>query len=302
MTDRMEWAMKNSVEAPPESTPTAPHAEVPEALRDRRQLAAGEPFSFGCHQNLECFTRCCADVNILLTPVDVLRLSRRLSMSTGEFLEKHTLTPVTKDLHLPVVMLRMGDEPEKRCSFVSDQGCGVYEDRPWSCRMYPLGMALPPARAGVEPEPVHFLFEDDFCRGGGEKQEWTVESWKENQQISEQEELESGFREIVSHPWFIGGRQLDPKRMEMFYTSCYDLDTFRRFVFSTTFTQRFMLEDGLLEQLQTDDEALLRFAFRWLRFALFGEPTIRVSAVAVRAAEAAVAAKAEEAAKAERNS
>ena len=114
--------------------------------------------------------------------------------------------------------------------------------------------------------------------GHAEKTEWTVASWKADQGLEHQEELEKGFHEIVSHPWFIGGqRQLDPKRMEMFYTACYDLDTFRRFVTTTTFAERFELEDGLLEQLETDDEALLRFAFRWLRFALFAEPTMKVT-------------------------
>ncbi len=109
-------------------------------------------------------------------------------------------------------------------------------------------------------------------------------AWKADQDLSEQEELEAGFRELVSHPWFIGGtRQLDPKRMEMFYTACYDLDTFRRFVFSTTFISRFELDDDLVAQLQTDDEALLRFAFRWLRFALFAEPTMTATDAATQA-------------------
>ena len=198
-------------------------------------------------------------------------------MTTADFLDKHTQMPITKDLHLPVVMLKMGDEPEKRCSFVSEEGCGVYEDRPWACRMYPLGSAMPPARAGEEPEPVHFLFEDDFCKGHAETdRNGPSRAGRTTRSCEHQEELETGFREIVSHPWFIGGqRQLDPKRMEMFYTACYDLDTFRRFVFSTSFTERFELEEDLLEQLKTDDEALLRFAFRWLRFALFAEPTMK---------------------------
>jgi len=248
---------------------------MPDLLKDRRQLAPGEPFKFGCHKGLKCFTDCCGDINILLTPVDVLRLARRLEMSTDEFLQKHTQMPVTKDLHLPVIMLKLGPEPERRCEFVGPDGCTVYEDRPWSCRMYPVGMAIPPARAGEEPEPVHFLFEDDFCHGHGEAQEWTIESWKADQGLEAQEELEAGFREIVSHPWFIGGtRQLDPKRMEMFYTACYDLDNFRRFVTESTLAKRFVLEDGLIEQLKTDDEALLRFACRWLRYALFAEPTM----------------------------
>ena len=80
----------------------------------------------------------------------------------------------------------------------------------------------------------------------------------------------------MSHPWFIGGRTLDPKRMHMLYTACYDLDTFRTFVFESSFVDRFEIPSDELEELKTNDEALLQFAFKWLRFALFAEPTLQV--------------------------
>lgn len=254
----------------------AAEATLPEFMQDKRQLAPDETFCFGCHKNVPCFTDCCQDITILLTPLDVLKLSRKLGLETQDFLDRYTLTPITKDLHLPVLMLKMNEADNKKCHFVGDGGCSVYEDRPWACRMYPLGSALPPARAGVEPKPVYFLFEDSFCKGRVEKDEWTVARYRENQGVPDREALEQGFQEIVSHPWFIGGRQLDPKRMEMFHTACYNLDTFRRFVFSSTFLQRFELEDELVEKIKEDDEALLQFAFRWLKFALFAEPTMKI--------------------------
>jgi len=215
-------------------------------------------------------------VNVVLTPLDVLRLARRLQITTKEFLDRHALIPVTKDLNLPIVMLRMGEEPDKRCPFVGEGGCTVYEDRPWSCRMYPVASAIPPARAGVDPEPVFFLMEDATCDGHREKAQWTVDAWRADQGVKQQDDLEVGFREIVSHPWFIGGRQLNPKQMELFFLACYDLDAFRRFVFQSSFLERFRLDDQLVETLRVDDEALLRFAFRWLRFALFSEPTMEL--------------------------
>ena len=250
--------------------------ETPEVVRKNRNLGKNESFPFGCHPGLACFNKCCADVNIVLTPLDILRLSRRLGITTTEFLERHALVPVTKDLQLPVVMLKMGDGPDKACSFVGESGCTVYEDRPWACRMYPVGAALPPARAGVDTEPVYFLFQDDFCHGRGEGKEWTVDEWRRDQGVLDREELEQGYQAIVSHPWFIGGRKLDPRRMEMFYTACYDLDRFREFVFESSFLDRFELAEEDVEQVRDDDEALLRFAFRWLRFALFAEPTMKV--------------------------
>jgi Fe-S-cluster containining protein len=251
-------------------------SEIPEALRDKRRLAGDERFRFGCHPGVPCFNRCCADVKIVMTPLDVLRLARRLKITTTEFLDRHALLPITKDLQLPIVLLRMGDDPERRCRFVGENGCSVYEDRPWACRMYPVGAALPPARAGEEPEPVMFLFEDDYCKGREEATEWTVDEWRADQGIDRQDELEKGFREIVSHPWFIGGRKLDPRRMEMFHTACYDLDKFRSFIFDSTFTERFELDPEPLEKIRNDDMALLGFAYRWLRFALFAEPTMKV--------------------------
>jgi Fe-S-cluster containining protein len=264
----------SSSKSPPPSPAEGPES-LPEPLRGKRQLGAGASFCFDCNPQLPCFTHCCSDVNIVLTPLDVLSLARKVGLPTRQFLDRHTLTPITKDLHLPVVMLKMQPTPEKRCPFVGDQGCTVYHERPWACRMYPVGMALPPARAGVAPEPTYFLFEDSFCDGHREARPWTVEAWQRDQGVTERDELEQGFRDIVGHPWFIGGRQLDPKRIEMFFMATYDLDTFREFIFSTTFVQRFVLDEKLVESLRHDDHALLRFGFRWLRFALFGEPTVQ---------------------------
>jgi Fe-S-cluster containining protein len=250
---------------------------IPEALRDRKQLKPDDSFQFGCHPGVPCFNTCCRDVNILLTPLDILNLARRLKISTTEVIAKHTLKPIAKQMTLPVLMLRMNDTDEKECPFVGEKGCGVYEDRPWSCRMYPLAMAVPPARAGVEPEPMFFLLEDSFCKGHVEKGNFTVASWRENQGVDEHEDLEKDYRELHSHPWFIGGvRHLTPAAMEMYFMSTYDLDTFRRFVVESSFRDRFEVEGELIEKMRTDDEALMKFSTRWLRYALFQETTIKV--------------------------
>jgi Fe-S-cluster containining protein len=264
-----------------------PTPDLPEYLEGQERLAPDATFTFACNPELPCFNKCCADVNIMLTPFDVLQLARATGMSTTELLDKHTIHPITKDLHLPVVMMAMRDEPERRCPFVGDQGCTVYENRPWACRMYPLGLAIPPARAGETPEPIYFLFNDDHCEGRKQSREWTATEWRTDQKVIERDEIEEGFRDLVTHPWFIGGRRLEPKRLHMFYTACYDLDSFRSFIFESSFRERFELEDGLLDELEKNDLALLRFAFRWLRFALFAEPTMKVreSAKAARSAK-----------------
>ena len=148
-------------------------------------------------------------------------------------------------------MLKMSDEPDDRCPFVGDEGCTVYEDRPWACRMYPLGMAMPPARAGDEPEPVYFLFEDDFCKGArASRRQWTVAEWRQDQGVVEHgRSSRPASARSSPTPGSSAAAQLDPKRMEMFYTACYDLDSFREFVFESTFLERFELEAELVEAI-----------------------------------------------------
>jgi len=130
---------------------------------------------------------------------------------------------------------------------------------------------------------MFFVFEDEHCLGRhqNERKSWTAAAWREDQNLEIRDRIEAGFRELVSHPWFIGGRKLDPKRMHMLYTACYDLDSFREFVFESSFRERFEIEPELLSDIENDDEALLQFAFRWLRFALFAEPTMKIREQAV---------------------
>ena len=98
-----------------------------------------DAFRFNCSSGAACFTRCCQDVTIVLSPYDVLRLKNALGMSSGDFLEKHTIIIQKKDRLIPMVVLKM-NEQDKRCPFVSKDGCAVYNDRPWPCRLFPLDM------------------------------------------------------------------------------------------------------------------------------------------------------------------
>ena len=47
--------------------------------------------------------------------------------------------------------------------------------------------------------------------------------------------------------------------------------------------QRFEVDEDFVEEMRYDDEALLRFAFLWLRFSLFGEQTVKAKAEVVEA-------------------
>ena len=244
-------------------------------LAESERLDQNHRFPFSCHPGISCFNLCCRDVNIVLTPLDVLSMARRLELTTTEFLALHTLVPFSEQQKLPFVFLKMNESEDKTCPFVTAEGCRIYEDRPWPCRMYPVGEASP-QDPRTQGEGFYFLLNEDHCRGHREDREWTIAEWLEDQGVGRYREIGELFKQILLHP-YLSIREVDPARMEMFYMASYDLDKFREFVFESRFLNRFALEPGLVEKIRTDDLELLRFAFRWLRFALFGEPSIEVN-------------------------
>jgi Fe-S-cluster containining protein len=248
-------------------------------LKDSPRLGPDDRFTFACHPGVSCFNKCCGDVNIFLSPYDVLRMRKRLGMKSTDFLDKYALLPVQKDMKTPVVVMRMNDDEAKSCPFLTDEGCGIYSDRPWPCRMYPLGLASQKDTPdGWQGERFYFLMKEDVCKGFDEPREWTVQEWLEDQGIDDYDWWGEGFKELTLHPFFEDGGTLSPEKMHMLFTACYDLDKFREFVFGSTLLERFEVDEDFVEQMRTDDEELLRFAFLWLRFSLFGEPTMKVKA------------------------
>lgn len=255
-------------------------------LEDHERLGPRDTFTFGCYPGISCFNTCCSDVNIFLSPYDVLRLKSRLGISSSEFLEKYTLLPVQKDMTVPVVLLRMEENETKSCPFVTPQGCGVYADRPWPCRMYPVGLAASrDTLDGFQGERFYFLLREEGCRGFGEAREWTIQEWMDDQEVDDYDRWGEAYKELSLHQFFENGGVLTPEKMEMFFNSTYDLDKFRGFVFGSTLLERFDVDEEFVHEMRESDEALLRFGFLWVRFALFGEPTMRVRDQAKRAVQ-----------------
>ena len=265
--------------------PRDPQEQLQERiLTEYPRLGPEDTFRFACHPGVSCFNKCCADVNIFLSPYDVLRMKRRLGMKSGDFLDKYALMPVHKDMRTPVVVLRMSDNQAKSCPFLTEGGCGIYSDRPWPCRMYPLGLAAQKDTPdGWRGERFYFLLQEEGCKGWNEAKEWTVRQWLEDQGIEEYDLWGEQFKELTLHKFFEQGGVLSPEKMHMLFTACYDLDSFRKMVFESTMLHRFDVDEDFIEEMRYDDEGLLRFAYLWLRFSLFGEPTVKVRPQVVEA-------------------
>lgn len=245
-------------------------------LEEYPRLSKDSAFNFHCHKGVSCFNDCCGDVNIFLTPYDIIRLKNNLGITSGEFLSKYTISPFDEKLQYPVVMLKMEDNERKSCPFVSEDGCRVYADRPWSCRMYPLGQASPKEGSGALDDEFYFLLKEGICKGFAEDKQFTVSDWIKDQGIEDYNELGEMFKEIALHDSIREGKGMSPEKIEMFFVVAYNIDKFREFVFKSSFFDRFDVDDETRARIEADDVELLKFGFRWLRFSLFGEKTIEV--------------------------
>lgn len=260
-------------------------------LKEYPRLSRDSNFTFNCHKGVPCFNDCCGDVNIFLTPYDIIRLKKRLNITSGEFLRKYTICPFDENLKYPVLLLKMEDDEKKHCPFVGPDGCGVYADRPWPCRMYPLGMASPGGGNEQSEKEFFFILKEAVCRGFEQDKKWTVSEWLSDQGIDEYYAMGEGFKELTSHRFFQEKGNLTPEKVDMFFTACYDLDQFRTFLFESSFFDKFNVDETVKSEIKTDDVELMNFGFQWLRFALFGEKTMSVKREILQKKEKELAAK-----------
>lgn len=236
----------------------------------------GKRFRFLCHRDMKCFTRCCAGLNLVLMPYDILRLKKRLGLPSEEFLNAYTEMQLDRHPRFPMVVLKMKDEEGRRCPFLRSEGCSVYEDRPSACRIYPIGRAAmnPGNAAGTQEK--YFVVREEHCLGFGEPQDWTIEDWVADQGLKEYDGMNTAWLDIVTSTQSLGPEKDIPRKIQMFGMASYNLDSFRQFVLKSRFLDLFDVTPELRDRLTSDDEAILAFAMDWLKFSLFGMKTIKL--------------------------
>lgn len=228
-----------------------------------------DTIDFKCGPEHGCFTACCADVTIFLNPYDVLRMSERLGMDSTAFLRKHTVALQGSSPVIPLVVLKMDEEKEgKPCPFVGPEGCTVYEDRPWSCRLYPLD--------SVGNMLFDFLDVADRCQGIGCGHKQTVKDYLTGQDLGSSFEMDHLYAQITNHPKLPDLDVDNPKIAQMIYLAVYDLDLFRRLILESSFLDKFDVPEERIKAIETDKRELLKFGIDWVLFGLFAEKTLAV--------------------------
>jgi hypothetical protein len=245
------------------------------------QLSLASKFKFDCHKGVKCFTDCCRGINIMLTPYDILTMRKKLDLSSEEFLAVFTDPQILEKGDLPVVTLKLLDDERKSCPFVEDrEGCAIYEDRPTTCRYYPLGVgSLSYSGEKGEKDEFFFTVKEAHCRGFEEDREWTVAEWREDQGVDLRDEVNDGwFDLIVRKKSLPASMKLSEESKKMFFLVCYNIDKFKDFVFNSSFLDRYDFSKEKIEEIRNDDIKLLQFGFDWLKFSLFqtGKENFRV--------------------------
>ncbi len=237
---------------------------------DMTPIGPNEPIKFKCCSDNACFNECCRDLNQALTPYDILRLKNNLEISSQTFLKKYTSLHYGPESGLPIVTFKPNPDTGHECPFVTPKGCSVYEDRPASCRMYPLARAITRSRETGEISEYFALIEEPHCKGFGHETQETVKQWLQSQYVDAHNKQNDKLMEIVSLKNRVLPGALDGGQSDKFYLALYDLDEFRVQIFKGSLLKGLKIEVNVLEKIKNSDEALLDFGHSWVKYVLFG--------------------------------
>jgi len=236
------------------------------------QLSLKSKFRFKCHKGVKCFTECCRGIDIMLTPYDILTMRKKLDMSSDKFLAIFTVPQILEKADMPVVTLKLLDDDRNSCPFVEDEdGCAVYEDRPTTCRYYPVGVGgLSYSGEQGEKDEFFFMVKESHCKGFDEDEEWTVGEWREDQGVDLRDEVNDGWLDLMVRKKSLPlSMQLSEQAKQMFFMVCYNIDKFKAFVFESSFLERYAIPEEKIKEIKADDVKLLQFGFEWLKATFF---------------------------------
>ena len=241
-------------------------------------LDGGKTIQFRCHRGIACWNACCSNIDISLTPYDIVRLKRRLGLTSTEFLERYTVPYEMEKDGIVGVKLRPV-EGGTACRFMVPEGCGVYGDRPTACRYYPVALLSLRRQDESTDRASYALVKEAHCLGHFEPQRQTIDAYRAEQGLPEYDELARGWRQLILKKKSSGPTVGKPSKrsLQLFFMVCYDVDRFREFVGSDGFRALYDIPADEMAAMLDDDVKLMLFGFRFLRQVLFGEATIAVN-------------------------
>ena len=232
-----------------------------------REIAPHQEFRFACHPGLDCFNTCCRNKRLPLWPYDLLRLKKSLNLDSGQILDKYAELEFDPASGWPSLRIKLDDQG--RCSFLSPQGCSVYENRPAACRIYPMARLAAPPKGGKPGEVIYMRQETTGCLGWDQPRTHTIESWTRDQGLEPYDAANDRLLGLLFHPRRQGRMELKPQQVHAVIAALYNLDTFRQML-GLPLLQN-MFDKQRLQEAAARDEDLLDLGREFLKKALFGD-------------------------------
>lgn len=228
-----------------------------------RSIDRQSSFRFSCHPGVACFNECCHQLDLALSPYDVLRLKQALGLSSELFLDRYALVE-EDDSSFPVVYLAMVDDGRASCPFVAEGGCTVYAERPAACRLYPVGRAAQCRDDGCIDDMLVLLTEN-HCQGFADSSEHSIDTWLDDQGLSPYLAANDRYLLLTSQLLDQVGSAQIKKGLDTFLFALYNLDQFRQALISGELGSAGL--DVGYEMIRHDEE-LLVIAAAWLLLTL----------------------------------
>lgn len=241
------------------------------------ELNLDSVFQFRCHKDIACFNACCRNIDLQLTPYDILQLKNRLGLTSSEFVARYTV-PFEMDAHGMPGLKMMTKPGTSECIHLTEEGCGVYEDRPAACRYYALGNVAVRKKEAGEIEDAYFVVREAHCLGHEEPHEQSVAKYRVEQGLDKYDEMNSHWRRLILKKRSAGPTVGSPseRSLQLFDMCSYDLDGFREFVQNSKFKEIVDLPPEQEQELMDNEESLLEFAMSFLEQVLFGVSSVKV--------------------------
>ena len=165
-------------DAAPAASPFPASPVTPATLEGSARL------QFRCRPGIACWNACCSNIDIALTPVDIVRLKQRLGLSSSEFLARYTFPYEMEQGGIAGVKLRPVEDGSA-CRFMASEGCTVYAERPTACRYYPVALLSMRRQDESMDRRYYAIVREEHCLGHQEPRTLTIDEYRQEQGLPE---------------------------------------------------------------------------------------------------------------------
>lgn len=141
------------------------------------QLQPNDAFEFSCKMCGNCCRKRGNEL-ILLTGLDVYRISKATSMEPVEAIQKFCGMYIGDSSHLPLIHLRERDDGS--CTLLRKGRCTVHNLKPMVCALHPIGRFF-----SAEDHEIHYFKTESCPQSRTDAKVWTLQEWLDSFGIEE---------------------------------------------------------------------------------------------------------------------